>query len=61
MPDDVWHDAAAAFDDKTLADLLLAIVTINAWNRLAIATRYAAGQFQPAGGTAAVRPVIAQR
>ncbi|SEL38132.1 carboxymuconolactone decarboxylase family protein [Streptacidiphilus jiangxiensis] len=39
VPDAVWDGAAAHFDEKELVRLLLAIVTINAWNRLGVATR----------------------
>jgi hypothetical protein len=36
------------FSDKELAHLTLAVATINAWNRLAIASRAEAGKYQPA-------------
>lgn len=39
VPDDVYERAAAEFDDEELAQLLFAAVAINAWTRLAIATR----------------------
>ncbi len=39
VPDDVWDTAAAHFDKAELANLLMAIATINVWNRLAIATK----------------------
>ncbi len=39
VSDETWDLAARAFDEPELAQLLFAIVTINAWNRLAIATR----------------------
>ena len=35
------------FDCKELADLTLAIATINAWNRLSIAARVEPGTYQP--------------
>ncbi|WP_214627255.1 carboxymuconolactone decarboxylase family protein [Paenibacillus agaridevorans] len=38
VPDDVYADAAEHFDQKQLSELLMAIVTINAWNRIAITT-----------------------
>jgi AhpD family alkylhydroperoxidase len=41
VPDDVWDTAAAHFDKAELAGLLMAITTINVWNRLAIATKQA--------------------
>ncbi|EXG80390.1 carboxymuconolactone decarboxylase family protein [Cryptosporangium arvum] len=36
VPDDVYAGAAAVWEEKDLADLILAIGTINLWNRLAI-------------------------
>jgi AhpD family alkylhydroperoxidase len=39
VPDDVWARAAAQFGEKELVQVLMAIVTINAWNRLGIATQ----------------------
>jgi alkylhydroperoxidase family enzyme len=39
VPDDVWATAASHFPDAELAQLLWAIVTINAWNRIGVATR----------------------
>jgi AhpD family alkylhydroperoxidase len=38
VPDDVWDEAAARFDEKELAGLVFAITTINAWNRLAVSS-----------------------
>ena len=38
-PDEVYEKVQAAFNPKELADLTLAVATINAWNRLAIAFR----------------------
>jgi AhpD family alkylhydroperoxidase len=38
VPDDVYAAAAEHFDQKQLSELLMAIVTINAWNRIAITT-----------------------
>ncbi len=39
VPDEVWADVQANFDDKQTAALILAIATINVWNRFAISTR----------------------
>jgi AhpD family alkylhydroperoxidase len=39
VPEEVWSEAAEHFADGEPAELLFAVVTINAWNRLAIATR----------------------
>ena len=46
-PDAVYDEVRAHFDDKALADLTLAIATINAWNRLAIAARVPPGTYTP--------------
>lgn len=39
VPDDVWAEAEGAFGERELANLLMATVAINAWNRIAVATR----------------------
>jgi AhpD family alkylhydroperoxidase len=39
VPDSDYRGAAAVFDEKQLADLTIAIVTMNAYNRLAISFR----------------------
>ena len=39
VPRAVWDEAAAQFSDEELAQLLWAITAMNAWNRIAIATR----------------------
>lgn|SRR5699024_8145246 len=38
VPDEVWDAAAAQFSKEELVQVLLAIATINVWNRLAVAT-----------------------
>ena len=48
VPDDVFERVRQQFTEKELADLTLAIVTINGWNRLAIAFRKVPGSYQPA-------------
>ena len=48
VPDAVYEEAKAHFSEKELADLTLAVATINAWNRLAIAGRTTPGTYQPA-------------
>jgi AhpD family alkylhydroperoxidase len=47
VPDDVWDEAAAHFDERQLADLVGAAGMINLWNRLCITTRK-----RPVGGSA---------
>ena len=43
VPDDVYDDVQRQFSEKELADLTVAIATINAWNRIAIAGRTTPG------------------
>ena len=43
VPDEVWDTAAEHFDEETLAALVMAIATINAWNRIAVTTQLTAG------------------
>jgi alkylhydroperoxidase family enzyme len=45
----VYEKVHTQFSEKELADLTLAIATINAWNRLLIAARTVPGKYQPAG------------
>lgn len=44
VPDDVWNEATRHYDEPALAALLLAIATVNVWNRLNVATRQVAVQ-----------------
>jgi AhpD family alkylhydroperoxidase len=44
-PDDAYETVRQQFSEKEIADLTFAIVTINAWNRLAIAARTPAGKY----------------
>jgi len=46
VPDDLWEEARRHYDERTLAALLLAISTINVWNRLNAATRQVAGAWR---------------
>ncbi|HEU4699575.1 MAG TPA: carboxymuconolactone decarboxylase family protein [Gemmatimonadales bacterium] len=46
VPDAVYEAVRPHFSDTELADLTLAIATINAWNRLAIAARTDPGHYQ---------------
>jgi AhpD family alkylhydroperoxidase len=43
VSDEVWDAAAAHFDEKELAGILVEIAAINSWNRLNAATRQPAG------------------
>ncbi len=47
VPDAVYQAAKAQFDDRELANLTLAIVAINGWNRLNVAFRTPAGSYKP--------------
>lgn len=39
VPDEIWNEAARYYDDKGLASLVVAIASINVWNRVNVATR----------------------
>ncbi|MFE7899640.1 carboxymuconolactone decarboxylase family protein [Streptomyces sp. NPDC057424] len=43
VPDAVYAQAAARFDERELAQILALICTINTWNRVALATAKVAG------------------
>jgi len=43
VPDDIWDQAAKHYDEKQLAALVIAIASINTWNRLNASTRAVAG------------------
>jgi len=47
VPDAVYERVRTLFNEKELSDLTLAVVTINAWNRLSIAARTLPGTYQP--------------
>jgi len=46
VPDDLYDEVRKHFNEKELADLTLAIATINAWNRLNVAARTDAGTYK---------------
>jgi len=48
VPDDVYRQAREQFSEAELANLTLAVVGINGWNRLNIAFRIEGGSYQPA-------------
>jgi AhpD family alkylhydroperoxidase len=48
VPDEVYEQVRAQFSEEEIANLTLAVVAINSWNRLNIAFRTAAGSYQPA-------------
>jgi AhpD family alkylhydroperoxidase len=39
VPDDLWYDASGHFSEAELAALVMAIASVNAWNRINVATR----------------------
>jgi len=43
VPDSIWSEADKQFDEQELATLILAIASINVWNRLNVAVRQPAG------------------
>ena len=45
VPDEIWNEASRHYDERALAGLLLAIATINLWNRLNVSTRQIAGEW----------------
>ena len=52
VPDAVHDEVRAYFNETELADLTLAVASINAWNRLSIAARLTPGTYTPAVATA---------
>ena len=46
VSDDVYRQVQPHFSEKELADLTIAIATINAWNRLAISSRTVPGTYK---------------
>lgn len=53
VPDEVFEEARQQFSEEELANLTLAVVTINGWNRLNIAFRTTPGSYQAATRAAA--------
>jgi AhpD family alkylhydroperoxidase len=51
VPDSVFAEVKAHFTDQEIIDLTWLATTINAWNRLAIATRAVPGRYKPAKDT----------
>jgi AhpD family alkylhydroperoxidase len=48
VPDEVYRAAADVFDEQQVAAIIWAATVINAYNRIAIATRMVPGGYQPA-------------
>jgi AhpD family alkylhydroperoxidase len=47
VPDEVFEQARSQFSEEELANLTLAVVAINGWNRISIAFRAVPGTYQP--------------
>ncbi len=47
VPDEIYQRVKLHFTDEELVNLTLAVVTINAWNRLVISFRSEVGSYQP--------------
>lgn len=47
VPDEVYEEARRQFNEVELVNVTMAVVTINAWNRLSIAFRTVPGTYQP--------------
>jgi AhpD family alkylhydroperoxidase len=58
VPDEVYNAARAQFNERELANLTLAIVAINGWNRLNVAFRVPAGSYQPTVAPGPMRPPV---
>ena len=48
VPDEVYQAVRPHFNDVELADLTLAVATINAWNRFGVGFRDVPGRYRPA-------------
>jgi len=48
VPDAVYEEARQQFSEEELVNLTMVLVSINGWNRLAIAFRAVPGEYQPA-------------
>jgi hypothetical protein len=58
VPDDIFELAKRCFSDEELANLTLAVITINGWNRIAISFRSVPGSYQPGMNNTATSKVI---
>ena len=58
VPDAVYEEVRRQFSDDELLALTMAVITINAWNRLNVALRTVAGTYQPGNFDGAVRDVM---
>ncbi|SHE90162.1 alkylhydroperoxidase AhpD family core domain-containing protein [Seinonella peptonophila] len=44
VPDDVYQQAKQFYNDEELSEIIMAIVTINGWNRICVTTRRLPGE-----------------
>jgi AhpD family alkylhydroperoxidase len=47
VPDEIYSDACKEFSEEEMVDLTIAVITINSFNRINIAFRVKAGDYQP--------------
>ncbi|MDJ0694225.1 MAG: carboxymuconolactone decarboxylase family protein [Mastigocoleus sp. MO_167.B18] len=47
ISDEIYDDVCRYFTQDEVANILMAIITINAWNRIAITTRVVPGSYEP--------------
>ena len=59
VPDDVYEEVKPRFSDDELLALTMAVVTINAYNRLNVALRTVPGTYEPGMLAAAARELTA--
>jgi AhpD family alkylhydroperoxidase len=60
VPESIWDEATARFDEEELAALVIKIAAINTWNRLQIATKAEPGHYQPGDFERAAEPAGAK-
>jgi AhpD family alkylhydroperoxidase len=60
VPDAIWDEAAARFDEEELGHLVVVIASINTWNRLQITTKAEPGHYQPDASERAAEPTGAK-
>jgi alkylhydroperoxidase family enzyme len=51
VPDEIYNAVKQSFTEEEMVNLTMAVITINGWNRLAIAFGAVAGDYQPARHT----------
>lgn len=56
VPDSIFEEARDEFSEAELVNLTMAVVTINAWNRLAVTFRSEVGGYQPPAASTSPRP-----